>query len=74
MGESDLANYILTEKVPKDQVIWDVSDEPEIIDEYDSKVLKWTFEAIEPNTTLEIKYKTKPAGETSVVSSEEAEL
>ena len=74
LGESELTNYILTEKVPKDQVIWDVSHEPEIIDEYDSKVLKWTFEAIEPNTIIEIKYKTKPAGETSVVSSEEAEL
>jgi hypothetical protein len=74
LGDSELNDYVLTEKVPKDQVIWDVSHEPEVIDEYDSKVLKWTFEAIAPNTTIEIKYKTKPAGETSVVSSEEAEL
>jgi hypothetical protein len=74
LGESELNDYVLTEKVPKDQVIWDVSHEPEVIDEYDAKILKWVFETIAPNSTIELKYKTKPAGETSVVSSEEAEL
>jgi hypothetical protein len=73
MGEFELDSYELTEKVSTDLILWDVTHDPEISDQYDSKVLTWKLEKVPAGETVEIKYKIKPAGETKVSESQESE-
>ncbi|NHJ47491.1 MAG: hypothetical protein FK733_06875 [Asgard group archaeon] len=73
MGEFELDSYELTEKVSSDLILWDVTHDPEIVDQFDYKVLTWKLENVPAGESVEIKYKIKPAGESKVSESQESE-
>ncbi|NHK30628.1 MAG: hypothetical protein FK730_04710 [Asgard group archaeon] len=73
MGESEIENYEITEKISSDLILWDVTHDPEVVDKTDQKTLSWNIEAIDAGETIEISYKIKPAGESKVSETQESE-
>lgn len=73
MGESDIDDYEITEKISSDLILWDVTHDPDVVDQVDQKILAWKIDSIEAGETLEISYKIKPAGESKVSETQESE-
>ncbi|MHA1220606.1 MAG: COG1470 family protein [Candidatus Heimdallarchaeota archaeon] len=61
MGEGELTNYRLKEKIPIGLELWDISHDAKETEKDDSKILTWKFEIINPGETLEVTYKIKPS-------------
>ena len=73
MGEGELVDYALTEKIPEALVLLDVSEGANIGDEGESKVLTWNFESIPANEIVEVKYKIKSSGDVKVSETQKGE-
>ena len=68
LGEGEIANYRLKEKLTAGLDLFDVSDEAKISEKDEAKILTWKFEIIEPGETKQVTYKIKPASEEAKVS------
>ncbi len=73
MGDSEIDNYEITEKISSDLILWDVTHDPEVVDQADQKILTWKIDTIQAGETLDISYKIKPAGESKVSETQESE-
>ncbi|MFW9924393.1 MAG: hypothetical protein ACFFDW_14010 [Candidatus Thorarchaeota archaeon] len=66
MGEAELIDYIISEKIDANMELLDVSHNAEITEKEDAKVLLWRIDSILPGKTIEVTYKIKAIGDTSV--------
>ena len=66
LGESDLSNYKVKEKISKGLVLEEISHQPEITEKGNTKTLTWLFETIAAGEKIDIKYVIKPSGEAKV--------
>ncbi|MHA1739269.1 MAG: hypothetical protein ACTSWD_11835, partial [Candidatus Heimdallarchaeota archaeon] len=68
LGEGELANYNLKEKLAAGLQLFDVSDEAKVSEKDDAQILTWKFEIIEPGETKQVTYKIRPDSEDAKVS------
>ncbi len=66
MGESELTNYRLKEKVAAGLILSDVSHEAKISEKEGNKILAWKFETIAPNEVIKVTYKISPSAEAKI--------
>lgn len=66
MGESELVNYRLKEKVAAGLILSDVSNEAKISEKEGNKILAWKFETIAPGEVIKVTYKISPSAEAKV--------
>ncbi len=66
MGESELTNYRLKEKVASGLILSDVSHEAKISEKDGNKILAWKFETIAPDEVFAVTYKISPSAEAKV--------
>jgi hypothetical protein len=64
IGEHTFENYVLTEKIDLEKELYDVSGDPEIVEQGDVRVLTWNITEIPAGDSVEVTYKFNAQGET----------
>ncbi|NHJ84372.1 MAG: hypothetical protein FK734_02860 [Asgard group archaeon] len=73
MGEGELTNYRLKEKIPVGIQLFDVSDEATVSEKDDAQTLTWKFDTITPGETVQVSYKIRPSEDAKVSDTQKEE-